>query len=545
MSHRTPVWSWMSIPPDHLRTFSGSGAWRGETIAELARQCAQKDPEVDVFPNLSAGWTYGRIFEDARALAASLYERGLRPGDVVSFQTPNWPEACVINVAAAMGGWVINPIVIIYRDAEVRQMLADCRSKVLFICEEFRHYDFAAMVDRIKPDLPDLDHVAFVRSRRSGGYEDLIESGRASAFEGPTVDSDEVKLLLYTSGTTGRPKAVLHSHNTLARAVYRCVDVWNVEPGDHILMPSPVTHVSGYSNGLELPYLGNTRTVLMESWNADVAADLMLRYRVAGTVAATPFLAELTEVIDQRGTPLTDLKFFACGGAEVPPDVVRRANSAFGNSCVFRVYGSSEAPLVTLGFQGEEHAELAATTDGRCVDYTLRIVSEAGTDLPSGKEGEIRVRGPSMFMGYADPQHTSESIDESGFFKTGDLGYLTSDNAVCISGRKKDLIIRGGENISAKEIEDVLGGHAGVAEVAVVAMPHARLGEGVCAFVIAGAESPPTAEALLEEMARSGLAKQKWPERFEFVDALPRTASGKIRKDVLRQQARELSSAQA
>ena len=299
-------------------------------------------------------------------------------------------------------------------------------------------------------------------------------------------------------------------------------------------MPSPVTHISGYCNGLELPFASQTRTVLMEKWNAVEALALVKDYDVAGTVAATPFLQELTQLAKQEATALPSLRYFACGGAAVPPEIVYNANEQFGQVCVFRVFGSSEAPLVTLGYQGQENARAAAETDGEAVDYQIRIEDDAGQAVAPGAEGEILVRGPTMLLGYAKAEDTAASMTADGFFKTGDLGFVDADGALCISGRKKDLIIRGGENISAKEIEDVLHLIDGIGEASVVSIPHKRLGEGICAFIILNEGVEENAQAILDAVMQSGLAKQKTPEKIIFAKDFPRTASGKIRKDQLR-----------
>lgn len=530
--------------PAHLARYRGAGLWRDRTIADLARLRAEATPDTVVFPNDPAQPTYASLLAEATALMASLAELGLRPGDVVSVQIPNWIEAAAINLAAAIGGLVVNPIVTIYRDAEVRLMLADSGAKLLFVCGTFRGFDYSRMVDRIRRDLPDLAHAVTVRGR-GDGYADLVAAGRKRPFDPPTVDPDTVKLLLYTSGTTGRPKGVLHSHNTLARVSAVSYARWGLGDGDAILMPSPVTHISGYSNGLEQPFLAGTRTVLMENWDAEEALALIERHDVAGTVAATPFLKELADAARARGTRLPSLRVFACGGAAVPADLVRDANGAFDNPGVFRVYGSSETPLVTIGFPAAAAPELAAATDGAVADYDVRFVDDDGRDVPEGEEGEIVARGPAMFMGYADAEQTRGALTDDGYFRTGDIGLLTPDGAIVITGRKKDLIIRGGENISAKEIEDVLHRHPAVAEAAVVAMPHARLGESVCAYVVARADAAPDFASLAAFVAASGLARQKTPERIEIVAELPRTASGKIRKDVLRESVRRLIEAEA
>lgn len=531
-----PPWHWLQTPAPHHRRFAGSGCWIDRTVGELARDLAMVEPDTVVFPGDPAQPTYAALASEGEALAVSLVELGLRPGDVVSFQTPNWIEAAVINLACAMAGFVINPIVPIYRDAEVRQMLADCGAKAFFFAESFRGYDFAAMVERIRGVLPMLRHAVPVRGA-GGGYEALVAGGRGRRLDTPRVNPGSVKMVLYTSGTTGRPKGVLHDHNTLARAVFAGATHWGIEPGDAMLMPSPVTHVSGYANGLEKPFLVGTRTVLMENWNADEALALIERHQIRGTVAATPFLQELVTRARAAGTTLPSLKFFACGGAAIPPEIIRGANAHFGRSVAFRVFGASEVPLVTLGYPRD--AERAATTDGAIIDYDVRVVDDDGHDVPAGGEGELLARGPAMFLGYADEGQTHEAIDEQGYFRTGDIGTVSTDGALLVTGRKKDLIIRGGENISAKEIEDVLHRHPMVAEASVVAMPHNRLGEGVCAFVIARPGAAPDFDTLVAFVAASGLAPQKRPERIEFVAELPRTASGKIRKDLLRDTIRQ------
>lgn len=519
----------------HLAAYRAAGLWSDRTLVDWARQRAEATPDAVIFPNDPTQPTYASVLSDAEALARSLINLGLTPGEVIAFQTPNWVEAAVINLAAVLGGYVISPIVTIYRDAEVRQMLGDSGARAIFFAETVRGYDHAAMLDRIAPDLPRLTHRIGVRSAGTEvSYEHLVAHGRGLSATLPSVDPDAVKLLLYTSGTTGRAKGVLHSHNTLARVSQVSYARWGLREGDAILMPSPVTHISGYTNGLEQPFLTGTRTVLMEAWNAGEAADLIEAHQVAGTVAATPFLQELAEAARTTGRTLPSFRVFACGGAAVPADLVRDANAALANPCAFRVYGSSEAPLVTLGFDAAAHPDLAAGTDGQVADYEVRFIDDQGRDVSEGDEGEIVVRGPSMFLGYAEAAQTREALTEDGFFRTGDLGRMTADGAVVITGRKKDLIIRGGENISAREIEDVLGVHPAVREAAVVAMPHARLGEGVYAYVVLNEGEAVAAEALTAFVGTRGLAKQKWPERIEFIDDLPRTASGKVRKDQLR-----------
>ena len=529
----TPAWAWLKTPAPHQREFANAGVWDERTIADQAYALAGSDPDFVAFVESEDVMTRAAVLADAEALSTALYDRGLRQGDVVAFQVPNWREAAVINLAAAMSGLVINPIVPIYRDHEVSQMLGDCRARAFFVAAAFRNYDFAEMAERLRAKLPELDHVFTVRGAAPDDYAVLVSEGRGKAFARPKVDPLGVKMILYTSGTTGRPKGVLHSHVTLSFIVAKGSAHWGLRPGEPTLMPSPVTHISGYANGLEAPFVCGTRTVLMESWNAQLALELIDRHQLVGTSAATPFLVELAAAARESSNALPSLRFFACGGAAVPGDLIPAANAAFANCHAFRVYGSSEVPLVTYGWPAAQDEHLAATTDGEIVDYAVRIVDASGKELPDGQEGEILARGPGMMMAYADEEQTREAITPDGYFRTGDLGVRTAEGAITITGRKKDLIIRGGENISAKEIEDVLHSHPAVLEASVVAMPHGRLGEGICAYVIARGDAPDVRE-LIAHFQASGLARQKTPERFEFVEEFPKTASGKVRKDLLR-----------
>lgn len=518
----------------------GAGIPESSTIIERARYWTARDPRwTALIDGDDVRHEIGRLLSDAEDLCAAIQAMGLVAGDVISFQTPNWHEAAVINLAACAGGFVANPIVPIYRDAEVGFMLRDSRSKLFFFSEHFRGFDYAAMVERIRPDLPDLVATVPVRAAdpHGIGYAALLDKGRNLDPAFPAADPDRVKMLLYTSGTTGRPKGVLHSHRTLARAMTFSSRWWKLEPRETLLMPSPVTHISGYANGLEMPFFAGARSILMENWDAAEAVRLIEEHGVAGTVAATPFLRELAICAEAEGKTLPSLRFFACGGAAVPPEVVRKANARFGRTVAFRAYGSSEAPLVTPGIREDDPGEIAATSDGRIADYEVRTVDGDGKDLSPGEEGELLVRGPALFIGYSDPDDNAEAFDSEGFFRTGDIGVVSADGVLTITGRKKDLIIRGGENISAKEIEDALHRHPAIAETAVVSMPHDRMGEGICAVIIPRGEARPHLSELAEFLSAQGLARQKCPERVVWVNSLPQTPAGKVRKDIVRQMA--------
>ena len=518
------------------QAFRTQGVWADRTIADDARRWVETDPDALVFLAEPAPVTYGSLFSDAMKLGRALASAGMRQGDVVSFMIPNWVEAAVINLAACLMGFVINPIVPIYRAAETRAILADCRSRAIFIPTSFRNFDYIAMLRALKPALPALAHIITVRGAVDDmdSYAQMLDRGDGLHEAGAIVAPDSIKMVMYTSGTTGRPKAVLHDHNTLARSLRASAAYWGTQAGDVFLMPSPVTHVSGFCNGLERPFIEGTRTLLMESWNADTAVALTDRYGANATVAATPFLAEMIDAAARAGSKLPSFRIFACGGAAVPRALIRAANATFAQSCACRVYGSSEAPFISLGFIGDQAGTRAAETDGYVYDYEVIVVDDSGRRLDTSEDGEILVRGPALFVGYSQEEQNREAFDAEGFFRTGDIGHIDADGAITLTGRKKDLIIRGGENISAKEIEDVLHGHPRILEAAVVAMPHARLGEGICAFLVLR-ETTDTSPLVLDQLlAGSGLARQKFPERVEILGELPKTASGKVRKDQLR-----------
>ena len=532
-----------------IERYTASGDWPGKTLAEFAEDLARRDPDRVTHVFGAQRCTVSELLAEAELLAAGLQRRGLVAGDVVSFQLPNWREAVVIDLATTMLGLVVAPIVPIYRDAEVAFMLADAGVKAAFFPTNYRGFDYAAMMQGLAPTLPGLRLLCSVRGEPGGdSYEAMIGEGKRLT-ERPKVDANAVKMILYTSGTTGRPKGVLHTHNTGPLRLRRAFENWSrgsaVAGLDNILlMASPVTHVTGQS-GMEIPFCSNTRTVFMERWNAVEALDLIDAEQVTASVGATPFLHELLSAAEAGGRRLPSLQVFACGGAEVPPALICKAYEVLEQCRAFRVYGSSEVPLTTLGFAGVGEMEMAASTDGQIADYEVRILDDEGNRLSVGQEGEICVRGPSMFLGYGDPEATAASFDADGFFATGDLGRVTSEGAIVITGRKKDLINRGGEKVSAKEVEDILHRMPAIKEAAVVAMPHARLGETLCAYVIAQPGAGLDLDALLAFVAASGVARQKYPEHLVVVEDFPRTASGKIRKDRLRADIRERQQAKA
>ncbi len=336
-------------------------------------------------------------------------------------------------------------------------------------------------------------------------------------------------MILYTSGTTSRPKGVLHTHNSMHALICQIRDHWTISPGDAFLVPSPVAHIGGSIYAFECPLLLGTTAVLMDHWDAAEAVRLMDSYRCSHMAGATPFLQQLLSAAERAETRLADLKVFICGGASVSPSLIRRAAEYFERAVVTRVYGCTEVPVATVGAPGPDEAGPAADTDGRPGIAEIKLVAHHAA--PPG-DGEICVRGPQMLAGYRHPE--DDSFDAAGFFRTGDLGRWVDDRYLVVTGRAKDVIIRSGENISAKEVEDLLADHPGIAEIAVVGLPDERTGERACAVIVpAGAERPDVA-SLLGLLVRKGVAKFKAPEQVVIWDALPKNDAGKILKHQIR-----------
>jgi len=528
--HLTPS-GWPSrIDPETAAQRVAAGVWTGRTIADSARELAAREPGRILFGTEEDDVAVGPLVERAEALARGLLELGVAPGQTVSLQMPNWIEVAEIDLACAMGGFVVNPIVPIYREAELRQILADARTRLIFAPARYRNTDHVALIESLRGDLPLLAHVIPVRE--GSAYEDLIARGRASTRALPRVDPDDVKSLVYTSGTTGAAKGVIYTHNQARRTLANTFRAWDLPADMSVLIGTPIGHVTGFSFGIDIACHFGSRTQLMEAWNAARAVELIDGLGITAMIGATPFLFELIQAAQAAKTTLPSLVFFLCGGAAVPADLVARAYEAFPDCVTFRAFGSTECPLITQGVRGDPVR--CGATDGRVDDYEVKVVDEASRILPPGEEGEILARGPAMFVGYTDPKATEEAFDAEGYFRTGDLVRMSEDGVITVTGRKKDLIIRGGENLSAKEIEDALHAHPAVAEAAVFSMPHARLGEGVCAWIIPAGEARPDRAELAVWLKARGLAPQKWPERVDHVEALPKTPSGKVQKHILR-----------
>jgi acyl-CoA synthetase (AMP-forming)/AMP-acid ligase II len=441
---------------------------------------------------------------------------------------------------------VINPIPPIYRESELAYILADCGAKMIFVPGSFRKYDHQAAIEALRPSLPALRDVVIVRAEGALCWEEALSGEPFDPSELPQVDPASVLIVMYTSGTTGRPKGVLHTHLTYGHRVRAMGEVWSIGPDDVVFMPSPVTHITGAIWAIDMPWMFGNASVLIDVWAAVEGIDCIERNQCTVTGGATPFLQQLLDVGREAPERLASLRMFFCGGTTVSPDLIRSASAAFPGCLFFRCYGSTEMISATLGINDAAQAQLGAETDGEIVPPVQMRILDATTDAPleDGEEGEIIARGPGLFVGYLHASDNEGAFLDDGFFRMGDLGRIVEDKYIVITGRKKDIIIRSGENISPKEVEDVLFNHPAVAEVAIVAMPSPTTGEKGCAFIIPRAGQVIDLPEIRRFLDTAGLARQKYPEHVVLVDDLPRVPSGKVRKDVLRTRAKEIAEAE-
>lgn len=528
----------LDIPAGRRERHRAACHWLDHLIDQHVAAAARSRPGAVAVTDGTVTVTYGELERSVQAIAAGLAGLGVGGGEVVSWQLPNWPEAVALHHGVLRLGAVSNPIIPIYRQREVGYILAQARSRVVVVPGTFRGFDYPAMIAQLRPGLPDLRHVIVARGEEAGAepFERLLGARPDAVPAGPRT-ADDPALLMFTSGTTADPKGVLHTHNTLDYENRSMIDVYGLGPDDVVFMPSPVAHITGLLYGLQLPAMLGAPVVLQDIWEPAVALRLIERWRCSFTLAATPFLHGLVHHPDLASFNIASLRIFACGGADVPPELIRQADQRLGTTAT-RIYGSTEFPTLSTSPPGAPLAKRAGT-DGRVIGAAeYRIVDDAGAGVPAGVTGELLVRGPELFPGYLRESDNKQAFAQ-GWFRTGDLAAADPQGYVSIRGRKKDIILRGGENISAIEIENLLFEHPRVREVAVVAMPDPVMVERACAFVVPEPGPPPDLADLTAFLLTRQLARQKLPERLEIVTELPKTQSGKVQKFRLRELVRD------
>jgi len=512
----------------------GGGPWDDRLLDAYLERAVASVPDHKAIIDGDHELTYRGLHERVTATAALLRRHGVVKGHVVSFQLPNWWEAFVIHFAAIRIGAVSNPIMPIMRERELGFMLDQAGSRILFVPETHRGFDHRRMAEALQDDLPRLAHVIAVR-----GPEDDASSARQleagpSDTHAAERHADDPVLLLFTSGTESDPKGAVHSHNTLGYEDRSIIEHFGLTSADVVFMPSPIAHITGVLYGFHLATFLSSTVVIQDRWDASVALETIERERCSFALAATPFLQGLVDEAERTGRVTTSLRTFSCGGADVPPHLIRLATERLGCTAA-RVYGSTEFPTLCAG-RSLDSLDRRAETDGRLIGAAeVRITDDDGHPVAVGEVGDVYVRGPEAFLGYLDSARTEAAVDADGWFATGDRARMDADGYVTIAGRTKDIIVRGGENISAKEVEDLIFEHPDVKEVAIVAMSDPVMVEKACAVVVPVPGATVDLDGLVAHLTMKRIARQKLPERVEIVSELPKTATGKVQKFRLRE----------
>jgi acyl-CoA synthetase (AMP-forming)/AMP-acid ligase II len=522
---------WVRWSEARAQSAYARGLWGRNTLADTLRDAARLTPDRVLLVDGAYRLDCRTLHAQASALAQAMLARA-PAGSVVSFILPNWHEAAVLYLAATLAGMVVNPILPSLRDRELQFILQDVKTRLIFVPATIRQTDYAAMMSRVTSQIENPPLVVVLRGDAAGHTSwDAFIQGAPGTRALPKPDADAVRMVLYTSGTTGRPKGVLHSHNSINALIYQLREHWLIEPGDKFLVPSPIAHIGGSIYAFECPLLLGTTAVLMERWDADDAVRLMTAESCTHMAGATPFLEQLLAAARRASTRLPHLKVFICGGASVPPSLIRTAAAYFERAVVTRVYGSTEVPVTTVGVTRKDDAAHAADTDGRAGLAEIKLLGP--NDAPA-EEGEILARAPQMLVGYLHAEDEADAFDADGFFRTGDLARRVDEAYIVVTGRAKDIIIRNGENISPKEIEDILIGHPDIAEIAIVGLPDARTGERACAVIVPKTRPGPVVATLYSYLDALGVAKFKIPEQVVTWDSLPKNDAGKVLKHQIR-----------
>jgi len=524
--------------PDAMRAsrYRAAGLWRDDTIHGLiARATAAAPDKIAVRDAAGAMLTYRTLDEQSSRLAGFLATRGVSPGDIVTVCLPNWCQTVVVFCAALKCGAVINPLPVTYGRAELAFVLGKCRSKALFVAAKFRSADYTSTVAALDPAL--TEGVAIVRIGDGAEaigvrYADASEHAPLATFH--VGSADDVCAVLFTSGTESRAKGAMHTHNTILFGERALAGALHIGADDVAFMASPISHATGFLHGFAMTLTNGATLSLLDVFQGTEAVAQMKEHRCTWTMGATPFLADTVAALAASGQTLPDLRYFLCGGAPVPEPPVRAA-AAIGMR-VLSIYGATESPPHTV-VHPEDPFENSWLSDGRpLAGIEVRIVGEGGGDVPLGSVGEAWSRGPNTFLGYLDePELTRRTLDADGWVHSGDLARALPDGSIRIAGRLKDIIVRGGQNVSVAEVENYLASHPAVHSVAVVGMPHPRLGETGCAVIVPNPGCTVTLEELTTFLVEKGVARFKLPERLELWPSLPATPSGKIQKFLVRQ----------
>ncbi|GAC49199.1 AMP-binding protein [Gordonia aichiensis] len=538
---------------EQIDDYYASGYWADENFTELLRAQANAAPDKVFVTDGTYALTFAELYDSSQRLALGLHRSGVLAGARVAVQLPNWAAFVVVAAALARIGAVMVPIMPIYRKDEVAHVISDAEVECAIAPYEFKGFDYIGMFDEIRRESHTLTSIVAVRApsqERTGlaersiqVFEDLlvddVESSAIDAELDFRVHPDDPFVIVYTSGTTSRPKGCVHTFNTYASGARMLVVAFGHTRDDVQFGPSPITHTTGLVTSVLVPLMVGAATHVMAEWTPKAGLADIEKFGCTAAVTATTFLQTLIAAADEDpSADLSSLRMWTCAGAPIPAAVVENAKAKLPQASILSLYGRSEN-LSTTTCTIDDDPQRAITSDGAALPGAeVKIVGPDGAEVPRGTEGDIAYRGPSHMIEYLNrPHDTEELFTPEGFSRSGDLGVMDDDGFVRVTGRTKDIIIRGGMNISVREVEDKLANHPDLLALAVVAMPDERLGEKVCCYVVPKeGHAAPTVDELRTYLTDRDVAIQKTPERVIAIDSLPMTATGKIQKHVLRKQ---------
>ena len=541
------------LPPRRARMIA-QGLWHDRTINDDLDACLAACPDKLALTALRVEtgglrrFTYRELARMADRIAVGLARLGVGKNDIVACQLPNWWQFTLTYLACSRIGAVMNPLMHIFRERELSFMLQHGEAKVMIAPKVFRGFDFEQMVSALQPSLPHLQHLVVVDGTGANSFEALLSGPEwENAPDAQDIltrsrpGPDDVTQLIYTSGTTGEPKGVMHSANTVMANIIPYAQRLHLGSEDVVFMASPMAHQTGFMYGLMMPILLQAGAVLQDVWEPRKAIELIRNERATFTMASTPFLTDLARTVGEDvragGAGVPTLRTFLCAGAPIPGPLVEQARSALGAKIV-SAWGMSENGAVTTTLPQDPDTRPASTDGCPLPGVEVKVVDGDGKTLPTGESGRLLLRACSNFGGYLKrPQLNGTDADD--WFETGDLARIDAQGYIRITGRSKDVIIRGGENIPVVEIESLLYRHPAVAQAAIVAYPDERLGERACAVVVLKAGETLDLPTLVNYLKAQKVALHYIPERLEILDAMPATPSGKIQKFKLRELMRQ------
>ncbi|HBV8395449.1 TPA: medium-chain fatty-acid--CoA ligase [Escherichia coli] len=514
------------------------GLWGDASLADYWQQTARAMPDkIAVVDNHGASYTYSALDHAASCLANWMLAKGIESGDRIAFQLPGWCEFTVIYLACLKIGAVSVPLLPSWREAELVWVLNKCQAKMFFAPTLFKQTRPVDLILPLQNQLPQLQQIVGVDKlapATSSLSLSQIIADNTSLTTAITTHGDELAAVLFTSGTEGLPKGVMLTHNNILASERAYCARLNLTWQDVFMMPAPLGHATGFLHGVTAPFLIGARSVLLDIFTPDACLALLEQQRCTCMLGATPFVYDLLNVLEKQPADLSALRFFLCGGTTIPKKVARECQQR--GIKLLSVYGSTESSPHAVVNLDDPLSRFMHTDGYAAAGVEIKVVDDARKTLPPGCEGEEASRGPNVFMGYFDePELTARALDEEGWYYSGDLCRMDEAGYIKITGRKKDIIVRGGENISSREVEDILLQHPKIHDACVVAMSDERLGERSCAYVVLKA---PHHSLSLEEVvaffSRKRVAKSKYPEHIVVIEKLPRTTSGKIQKFLLR-----------